>query len=130
MAESISRKNTPTPCREACPAGVDVPRYVRYIREGKFDQALAVIRQSIPFPAVCGHACVHPCEAGCARAQFDEPVAIRMLKRAAEEMGGSLWREKVKEAPPSGKKVAVIGAGPGGLTAAYYLCGLGHKVTV
>lgn len=124
-----SKKSLP-PCREACPAGINVPRYVRFIREGEFEKALAVIRERIPFPAVCGHACVHPCEARCARAQFDEPVAIRLLKRAAEENSEGLWRQKARTAAPSGKKVAVIGAGPAGLTAAYYLSGLGHGVTV
>lgn len=130
MGTSNCAKNCITPCREACPAGINVPRYVRYIREGDFDRALAVIRERIPFPAVCGHACVHPCESKCARVQFDEPVAIRMLKRAADERGNGLWKEKAKAAAPTGRKVAVIGAGPGGLTAAYYLAGLGHKVTV
>jgi NADPH-dependent glutamate synthase beta subunit-like oxidoreductase/NAD-dependent dihydropyrimidine dehydrogenase PreA subunit len=107
-----------------------VPRYIRYIREGKFDRALAVIRERIPFPAVCGHACVHPCEAKCARAQYDQPIAIRLLKKAADELGGGLWKDTVTPAAPTGKKVAVVGAGPGGLTAAYYLAGLGHQVTV
>ena len=118
------------PCREACPAGVDVPRYVRYIKEGNYDQALAVIRERIPFPAVCAYACVHPCEAKCARRQYDEPVAIRLLKRAAVEKGKDTWLEKVKPAAATGKKAAVIGAGPCGLTAAYYLAGKGHQVTV
>ncbi|MCL6610214.1 MAG: FAD-dependent oxidoreductase [Peptococcaceae bacterium] len=118
------------PCREACPAGVDVPRYVRYIKEGKFDRALAVIRERIPFPAACAYACVHPCESKCARRQYDEPVAIRMLKRAAVEKGGETWKAGVKTSPPTGKRVAVAGAGPCGLTAAYYLAGKGHRVTV
>jgi NADPH-dependent glutamate synthase beta subunit-like oxidoreductase/NAD-dependent dihydropyrimidine dehydrogenase PreA subunit len=119
------------PCREACPAGVNVPLYVRYVREGRFDDALTVIRQSIPFPAVCGYACVHPCERKCARAQFDEPVAIRILKRAAAEYGrAASSKQKAQPDLSTGKKVAIVGAGPGGLTAAYYLAGLGHKITV
>jgi formate dehydrogenase (NADP+) beta subunit len=117
------------PCREACPAGIDVPRYIRHIRNRDFDRALAVIREKIPFPAVCGHACVHPCESKCARIQFDEAIAIRMLKRAAYERSrGELVYER--KAKPTGKRVAVIGAGPCGLTAAYYLAGLGHAVSV
>ena len=122
---------TTAPCREACPAGVNVPLYIRYIREGSFDDALAVVRQSMPFPAVCGYACIHPCESKCARVQYDEPVAIRLLKRAAADYAVSNgWKQKIRVAPPTGKKVAIIGSGPGGLTAAYYLAGLGHKVTV
>ncbi|RJP23869.1 MAG: FAD-dependent oxidoreductase [Candidatus Abyssobacteria bacterium SURF_5] len=119
-----------TRCREACPAGIDVPRYIRRIREGKFDEALAVIRERIPFPSVCGHACFSPCEAGCANRQFGDPIAIRALKRAAAEKGGDLWRRNLKLAPKTGKRVAVVGSGPSGLTAAYYLATLGHAVTV
>ena len=120
---------TIAPCREACPAGIDVPRYIRHIRNGAFDMALAVIREKIPFPAVCGYACVHPCEGKCARIQYDEAIAIRLLKRAAyEKSGGVLAYEH--RAQPTGKKVAVIGAGPCGLTAAYYLAGAGHTVSV
>ena len=117
------------PCREACPAGIDVPRYIRHLREGRFTEALAVIRQRIPFPSVCGYACVHPCEQKCARAQLDEAVAIRMLKRVAAERGACRQAGMVA-APPTGKKVAVIGSGPCGMTAAYYLNALGHRVTV
>lgn len=118
------------PCRAACPAGVDVPRYIRHIKEGKFDLALSVIRESIPFPAVCGYACVHPCEGKCARQQYDEPVAIRLLKRAAFEEGGGKWKDRYTSHRPTGKRVAIVGSGPSGLTAAYYLAGKGHEVTV
>ena len=127
-ASKVNKKITLAPCREACPAGIDVPRYIRHIRERAFDEALAVIREKIPFPAVCGHACVHPCETKCARIQYDEPIAIRLLKRAAEEQSKGVVRESKPKA--TGKKVAVIGAGPCGLTAAYYLAGLGHAITV
>ncbi len=123
------RKKSTAPCQEACPAGIDVPRYIRHIRDGRFEKALAVIRERIPFPFVCGCACVHPCEAKCARIQFDEAVAIRMLKRAAAEKGGRKPAVIFKR-PPTGKKVAVIGSGPCGLTAAHYLNVLGHSVTV
>ncbi len=117
------------PCREACPAGIDVPRYIRLIRQRDFDGALAVIRERIPFPAVCGYACVHPCEAKCARIQYDEAVAIRMLKRAADEHSRGVVAFE-RKAKPTGKRVAIIGSGPCGLTAAHYLAGLGHAVTV
>lgn len=117
------------PCREACPAGIDVPRYIRMIRQRDFDRALAVIRERIPFPAVCGYACGHPCEAKCARIQYDEAVAIRMLKRAADEHSRGVV-DFERKAKITGKRVAVIGSGPCGLTAAHYLAGLGHAVTV
>lgn len=118
------------PCSEACPAGIDVSRYVRFIREGKFEEALAVIREKIPFPAVCGFACYSPCESSCGKKQFGEPIAIRALKRSAAELGGELWKKNLKLATKTGKKVAVVGSGPSGLTAAYYLALLGHSVTV
>ena len=128
--EDLSHIKKPNaPCREACPAGIDVPRYIRHLREGRFAEALTVIRERIPFPSVCGHACVHPCEQKCARAQFDEAVAIRMLKKVAAERGGH-EPAGIPPAPPTGKKVAVIGSGPCGMTAAYNLNALGHRVTV
>ena len=124
-----SRKESIAPCRAACPAGIDVPRYIRHIREGRFDQALAVIGERIPFPFVCGYACVHPCEAKCARIQYDQAVAIRMLKRVAAERGNKKQMKPMR-GDRTGKKVAVIGSGPCGLTAAHYLNIRGHNVTV
>ncbi|MEW6333731.1 MAG: FAD-dependent oxidoreductase [Thermodesulfobacteriota bacterium] len=121
--------STTAPCREACPAGIDVPRYIRHMAAGRFAEALDVIRERIPFPSVCGYACVHPCEAKCARLQFDEALAIRMLKKAAAELGAHR-PERLFRRPPTGKRVAVIGSGPCGLTAAHYLRGQGHQVTV
>jgi formate dehydrogenase (NADP+) beta subunit len=116
------------PCEAACPAGIDVPRYVRQISAGHFSDALATIRERIPFPLVCGHACVHPCEAKCGRGQYEGPVAIRMLKRVAAELGSNV---PVPAAlGKTGKKVAIIGSGPCGLTAAYYLALLGHEATL
>ena len=127
----VSKRDRVTPpCTEGCPAGIDVPRYIRCIQEGKFDEALAVIRERIPFPSVCGYACYSPCESRCGNRQFGEPIAIRALKRAAAERGGALWKKNLKVAAPTGKRVAVVGSGPSGLTAAYYLAVLGHEVTV
>jgi len=98
--------------------------------QGNPDAALAVIREKIPFPAVCGLVCFHPCEAKCRRGQLDETIAIRMLKGFAAKHGNGLWKQNIKLAPPTGKKVAIVGSGPAGLTAAYYLAKLGHSVTV
>ena len=118
------------PCSHTCPAGVDVPRYLRLIGQGQFDQALAVIREKLPFPSICGHVCPHPCEAKCRREQVDEAIAIRALKRFAAESGNGLWKVKAKMAPATGKRVAIVGSGPAGLTAANYLAKQGHAVTV
>lgn len=130
-AKRVVRENlSKSPCQEACPAEINVPRYIRCIKEGKFDEALAVIREKIPFPSICGFACYSPCEANCGNRQFGEPIAIRSLKRTAAERGGELWKKNLEIAPDSDKKVAIIGSGPSGLTVAYYLAVLGHSVTV
>lgn len=129
MGTLNDRKRVLPSCREDCPAGIDVPRYIRHIRHGDFGGALRVIRETVPFPAVCGYACVHPCEARCARIQFDETIAIRLLKRAAWEL--STGTEAVpRVSGPTGKSVAIIGSGSCGLTAAYFLALLGHAVEV
>jgi NADH-quinone oxidoreductase subunit F len=119
------------PCSHTCPAGIDVPRYIRFIAEGKPAEAAAVIREKIPFPAVCGLVCFHPCEAKCRRGQLEEAIAIRMLKGYAASHDNGLWKENIKRAPPAtGKRVAIVGGGPAGLTAGYYLARRGHSVTV
>ncbi|MGN1022502.1 MAG: FAD-dependent oxidoreductase [Lachnospiraceae bacterium] len=119
------------PCRSACPAHTDIPRYIRYIKEGKYDEAAAVIREKLPFPKSLGYICTHACELECKRNCLNEAMSIRNLKRfAAEQDTGSYWRGKGKQLPDTGKKVCVIGAGPAGLTAAYYLRKQGHAVTV
>ncbi len=118
------------PCADACPAGIDVPRYIRAVKEGRYDDAVAVVREKIPFPTVCADACFAPCEDVCAYRQFGDPVAIRALKRAAVDNGGDAWKKRKKKPKKTGKSVAVVGAGPAGLTVAYYLATLGHEVTV
>ena len=124
------REPTKAPCKEACPAGVDVPRYLRLIVAGKYPEALAVIRESIPFPAICGYVCPGPCEVKCQLAQVtDAPEAIRVLKRfVADHASGK--RQDHRRMPATGKKVAIVGSGPAGLTAAYYLAMQGHRPTV
>jgi len=118
------------PCQAACPAGIDVPRYIRHIKKGAFEKALAVIREKIPFPGICGYACYSPCELSCVNRYFGDPIAIKALKRSAAEKGGEHWRKNLSIAPKTGKRVAVVGAGPSGLTSAYFLTTLGHSVRV
>jgi NADPH-dependent glutamate synthase beta subunit-like oxidoreductase/ferredoxin len=117
-------------CTEVCPAGVDVPRYIRAIKKGKYDESVAVLREKIPFPTVCADSCFAPCEDVCAYRQFGDPVAIRALKRAAVDKGSDTWKKMKKVADKTDKRVAIIGSGPAGLTAAYYLVTLGHEIIV
>ena len=118
------------PCSQACPAGVNIPRYLRFIAEGKPAGAVAIIREKIPFPSVCGRVCFHPCETKCQRTQLDDAISIRVLKRFATDHDTGLWKANSKVASSTGKRVAVVGAGPAGLTAAYYLAKLGHSLSV
>lgn len=118
------------PCKQACPAGVDVPRYLRLISQGKFNESLAVVRERIPFPSVCGHVCPAPCETKCRAGDLERPVMIRALKRFVAERDTGDWKAAQKLGKSTGKRIAIVGSGPAGLTAAYYLAKLGHAVTV
>ncbi len=118
------------PCVLACPARVDIPGYVRLIAEGKVDEAHALIRGKVPFPGVLGRICTHPCEAACKREEVNMPIAICVLKRYAADNETGLWRGASRVGNDTGHKVAIIGAGPAGLTAAFYLRKKGHQVTV
>jgi len=119
------------PCRVACPAGVNAQGYVALISEGKFKEALEVLRRTMPFAGVCGRVCTHPCEADCERGKVDEPVSIRSLKRFMADYELSVGREKATPVERTKEdKVAVIGSGPAGLACAYDLIREGYPVTV
>ena len=120
--------NQPVPCVALCPAHVDIPGYIALVREGRYADAIRLIRKDNPFPTTCGFICEHPCEARCRRNMVDDAVNIRGLKRMAADYAGKVPPPEC--APSTGKTVAVIGGGPGGLSAAYYLQLMGHQVTV
>ncbi|MFC1931585.1 FAD-dependent oxidoreductase [Chloroflexota bacterium] len=126
----INHEELTNPCSYACPAHIDVPRYVRLCGEGKFTEALAVIREKVPFPGALGRVCIHPCEQACRRESLNEPISIKFLKWAAAERDDKQWKKHAKSSPSTGKKAAIIGSGPAGLTAGYYLAKQGHSVTV
>ncbi len=119
------------PCHSACPAGIDIPSFMALIGQGKHREAVRVIRRDNPLPYICGLVCPAPCERSCLREQMDQPISIRAMKavaaRHALEEGGY---PKPEIAAPSGKRVAVIGGGPAGLTAAFFLAIYGHAVTL
>jgi NADPH-dependent glutamate synthase beta subunit-like oxidoreductase len=124
-------KLAPAPCQMSCPAGLDIPTYVTLIGMGRDAEAIDVIRKDCPFPWVCGLVCTRPCEFMCVRARIDTPISIKVLKGFAAEraMSESSYRNPARE-PAKGKKVCVIGAGPAGLSAAYYLALKGYGVRV
>ena len=124
-------KLTPAPCQMTCPAGIDVPTYVTLIGMGRDAEAIDVIRRDNPFPWICGLVCTRPCEFMCVRGRIDSPVSIKSLKAYAAEKALSDGRyTNPEKAPDKNRKVCVIGAGPGGLTAAYYLALSGYQVRV
>ena len=118
----------PVPCVAMCPAHVDVPGYIALVREGRYADAIRLIRKDNPFPTTCGFICEHPCEARCRRNMVDDSINIRGLKRMAADYAGEV--DPPACAPSTGKRIAVLGGGPGGLSAAYYLQLMGHQVTV
>lgn len=119
------------PCKAACPAHISVQGYIALISQGRFKEALELIRRDNPLPAICGRACPHPCESNCKRGEIDEPIAINDLKRVAsdyEYQSGEREWPQTKE--KQHKKVAIVGSGPAGLSAAYYLAIEGYSVTI
>ncbi|MGD8713493.1 MAG: FAD-dependent oxidoreductase [Desulfobacterales bacterium] len=118
-------------CQHACPAGIDVPNYVAAVAEGDYEKSVEIIRERNPFPAVCGRICIHPCEYKCRRGELDEPVAIRALKRLASDWYFSnVGFQRDPFAVTHEEKVAIVGAGPAGLTCAYFLAKMGYQATV
>jgi len=119
------------PCTIACPAGVDVPGYLRFVAQGKVNEAYALIREKVPFPGILGRVCPHPCEDACRRRDvFNQPIAICALKRYVADNAGDISERVSRVGGDTGRTVAIVGAGPAGLTAAFYLRKKGHRVTV
>ncbi|MGZ3535686.1 MAG: NAD(P)-binding protein [Thermodesulfobacteriota bacterium] len=117
------------PCQEACPAGINIPQFLYFANEGLHGEALLTILKESPFPGICGRVCLHPCELNCNRAQFDESVSIHTIERYVSDATSN---EMIELLPLSAgnSNVAVVGAGPAGLSCAYFLSLLGHHVTI
>lgn len=129
-AYAIQKRGT-APCKATCPAHVSIQGYIALINQGKYKEALEVFKEAHPFPAICGRVCHHPCEGVCTRKDLDEPIAIEYLHRFLADLDLSAetrYAPKVKERRE--EKVAIVGGGPAGLTAAYYLARTGYQVTV
>ena len=120
--------NQPVSCVKSCPAGVDIPGYIALVQQKRYADAVRLIRRDNPMPTTCAYICEHPCENRCKRTIIDAPVNIRGLKKMAVDNAGIVPVPECE--PATGKKVAIIGGGPGGLSAAYYLALMGHKVTI
>ncbi len=132
VAEGKYYSRLTAPCMEACPIHLDVPRYVERIKEAKFAESLQVIMERLPLPGVLGRVCFRPCESSCRRANVDKPVSIKALKRFVADQALNSGKSPEPEVVPSARtgRVAVVGAGPAGLTCAYHLARRGHRVTV
>lgn len=135
MSARLTHLNTEddalAPCRQTCPAEIDIPRYIDHIRKGEYEEAVNTIRERNPFLLTCGRVCPHPCEDKCRRALEDEAVSINQLKRFVADIEmNSGKRYPIPCNPDTGKRVAVIGGGPAGLTVAYFLRRLGHHPTI
>lgn len=128
MRDDRSYEGNVVPCRDTCPAHVDIPRYLRYVKAGEWEKATAVVRERVPFPECLGDICVHNCQGQCKRNHLNGALSICRLKRAAAVRDTGEWKANTRHDPLTGKRVAIIGAGPAGLTASYYLAEKGHKV--
>ncbi len=128
-AFSIDKRGV-APCKVMCPAHISVQGYVALTAEGKFKEALELIKKDNPLPAVCGRVCHHPCETDCTRGEYDQPVSIKAIKRFLADLEPEMNLEPPEPEKEYGDKVAIVGSGPGGLSAAYYLAINGYKPTV
>ena len=115
-------------CQRACPAHLQIPETIRLVAAGKMDEAIALVKENVVFPGVLGRICRAPCEQGCRRRQYDGPVAIQLIEREVADLAGQRYRPTC--APATGKRVAIVGAGATGLSTAFFLLKLGHRVVV
>jgi NADPH-dependent glutamate synthase beta subunit-like oxidoreductase len=118
------------PCNNACGTNEKIQGYLDLVKRGKYLDAYALIKEDMPFPSVTGRVCYHPCEQACNRGKYDEAISIRAVERFLGDLGQALAKDVVKAGPPNGKKVAVVGSGPAGHSAAYQLARLGYDVTI
>jgi len=118
------------PCNHACGTNEKIQGYLDLVKRGKYLDAYALIKEDMPFPSITGRVCYHPCEQACNRGKYDEAISIRAVERFLGDLGLSLPHDVVKPGPPNGKKIAVVGSGPAGHSAAYQLARLGYEVTV
>ena len=132
VTRGVYHSKLTAPCMDACPIHLDIPRYVEFIKDAKFSESLDVIRKCLPLPGVLGRACFRPCESQCRRANLDEPIGIKGLKRFVSDKALTAGKEPEVQIAPSEKtgRVAVVGAGPAGVTCAYHLALRGHEVTI
>src|SRR5258706_13403259 len=118
------------PCNNACGTNEKIQGYLDLVKRGKYLDAYALIKEDMPFPSVTGRVCYHPCEQACNRGKYDEAISIRAVERFLGDLGQALPKDVVKPGPSNGKKVAVVGSGPAGHSAAYQLARLGYAVTI
>jgi len=129
--QDVPRQQALVPCRNDCPAHTDIPAYIRLVNQGRYSDAVSVIREKLTFPHALGMVCTHACESGCKRNHLNEAISIRRLKRIAiEHDSEETWRRKSTRLAANGKKVGIIGGGAAGMTAAYYLAKKGYKTEV
>ena len=129
--KSGAEKQETSSCKVGCPAHINVQGYVNLAAKGKYQEALQLIKETSPFPSICGRICHHPCESDCSRSQIDEPVAAHSIERFLADLdlkAGKRYRPEIKARKED--KVAIVGSGPAGLTCAYYLAQEGYPVTI